>query len=75
MQFRAHNAAFLAIIINHEVSGMDGVNFLSRLADSGYRGQVLLMGTDFNLSDLRSYSGFPSEASFASRSLPKCWSR
>ncbi len=58
MQYQAHGGCFGAIVTDHDMPQMNGLEFVRSLREMGYKGRIVVMSGRLNVEDLHAYQEY-----------------
>lgn len=58
MQYKAHSGDFSAIITDHDMPQMNGLEFVRSVREMGFKGRVVVMSGRLNVENFRAYQDY-----------------
>jgi CheY-like chemotaxis protein len=57
-QFKAHAENFIAIVTDHEMPHMNGLEFVRSVRELGFKGRIVVISSHLTTEDLRAYQDY-----------------
>jgi CheY-like chemotaxis protein len=55
MQYKTHEGQFGSVLSDHDLPGMNGLEFVRSVREMGYKGRIVIMSGRLTVKDLRAY--------------------